>query len=337
VTRTVPANPPSTPGPPPEVVRITHDLVPAAARRLVQQQGQDIDEAARRLVTSAPIHGIDLTLAWGVLGHDARGNILVRQVCMGVPGSGRTAMLFLSEPFPDGDPGGEAVSRVERIACINALCAYLGQEMPSRVRLAQSLPEPGESWAIRALEGAAFVNVGNLAYLRKPAGPANAQAPSWPEGVVVRRFDQLGDDRERILIEALERTYIDTLDCPELCGLRDVRDVLASHRATGSFDPALWWVVFSGTQPEGCALMNRCPEQRSIELVYLGLGPALRGKGLARSLLVFAIAHAARGTTAWPVTCAVDARNAPALGLYKGLGFSGFARRVAFVRPTPAC
>ncbi|MBK9189195.1 MAG: GNAT family N-acetyltransferase [Phycisphaerales bacterium] len=333
MTRTIPANRPPAPQPSPEVVRITHDLVPAAARRLVQQQGQEIDEAARRLVASAPIHGIDLTFAWGTLGHDAKGVPHVRQVCMGVPGSGRTAMLFLSEPMPGGDPGGVSAARTERIACIDALCAHLGQERPNRVRLAQSLPEPGEAWAIQALTDAGFVKVGDLAYLRKPAGTASTEVPAWPEGVRVVRLDQIEGDREAVLIGALERTYIDTLDCPELCGLREVRDVLASHKATGTFDPSLWWVVYSGTQPEGCALMSRCPEQRSIELVYLGLGPALRGRRLARPLLSFAIGHAARGTTLWPVTCAVDARNAPALRLYQGLGFARFASRVALVRP----
>ena len=87
------------------------------------------------------------------------------------------------------------------------------------------------------------------------------------------------------LLEALESSYQDTLDCPELCGLRETPDVLDSHRSTGVFDPALWWMVHVNGQARGCALFNRCPEQRTIELVYLGLSPELRGRGLGKWLL----------------------------------------------------
>ena len=34
--------------------------------------------------------------------------------------------------------------------------------------------------------------------------------------------------------------------------------------------------------PAGCMLLNRCPEQRVVELVYIGLAPGLRGRGLSR-------------------------------------------------------
>ena len=153
-----------------------------------------------------------------------------------------------------------------------------------------------------------------------------------PEDVELRRA---GDVRERAsreaLARALERSYIDTLDCPELCGLRAIDDVIESHRATGHYDPALWWVVYRADQPEGALLLSPFPDQGSVELVYLGLGPSLRGRGLGKLLMVRAI-DAARRSGAMDMTCAVDMQNLRALRLYAGLGFRSIDRRVALVR-----
>lgn len=333
MTRTVPANPPSPQPAAPRPVRVSQDLFHAAAARLVSQLGPDIDLAAKRLVSIAPSHGIDLSLAWATLDP---GGSRVRQVCLGVPGSGRTAMLFISEPGPEGDPGGPNAALAERVACIHEVCAHFARDAGGRVRLAQALPDPGERWTIDALGAAGFTKVGDLAYLRRPAMPVPGEHdadPAWPDGLTLTRFDQLAGERDATLIRALERTYIDTLDCPELCGLRAARDVLASHRATGVFDPALWWVLLDEGRPEGCVLLNRCPEQRTVELVYLGLGPTLRGSGLAGKLLCFSLARGRAANPGWTTTCAVDERNAPALKLYRALSFEAFARRVALVRP----
>ena len=82
--------------------------------------------------------------------------------------------------------------------------------------------------------------------------------------------------------KALERSYVDTLDCPELCGLRVVDDVLESHRSVGVFDPGMWWLVMAEDEPEGCMLLSACPEQNAVELVYLGISPRLRAGDWAR-------------------------------------------------------
>ena len=53
-----------------------------------------------------------------------------------------------------------------------------------------------------------------------------------------------GADKERagIFERAIERSYEQSLDCPELSELRTVQDALAGHRAAGTFDASLWWV-----------------------------------------------------------------------------------------------
>jgi ribosomal protein S18 acetylase RimI-like enzyme len=156
----------------------------------------------------------------------------------------------------------------------------------------------------------------------------------WPPGVRVDTFDHLPrETRDAVLIDAMTRTYEDTMDCPELCGLRETADVLESHRAAGRFDPAMWFIVYWHDQPHGCMLLNRAPESRSVELVYVGLSPELRGKGLASRLLRIGI-NRCRGAGDW-LTCAVDRRNTPALWLYQRQGFLTVSERRAFVRPVP--
>ncbi|MBM4108644.1 MAG: GNAT family N-acetyltransferase [Phycisphaerae bacterium] len=327
------------------IVRIGPDLLPAAARRLVPQRSSDVSAAARRFIDSAASHGIDLSLVWGALGEPGGGQggeAVVRQAVLAVPGTGRTVAFFVSEPPAGGDSDRAEAAR-ERSSLLEHACAWLAANMAGRVCLAQMLPEPRDAWAPPALEGAGFRCVGSLKYMRRPArlldGERGAADPEWPDGVRVERFDRIGGgrDAEGDLVRALDRSYIGTLDCPELCGLRPTRDILESHRSTGVWDPALWWVAYLDDQPEGCLLMARCPETASSELVYLGLSPALRGKGVGPRLLALGVralcTPTPQGSPGVELVCAVDRRNTPALRLYERAGFRGYAERVAYVRP----
>ena len=163
------------------------------------------------------------------------------------------------------------------------------------------------------------------------------QRTPLPSDVRVESVHALGDIatwRERMEC-ALEASYVDSLDCPELYGVRDTADVLDSHLATGQWNPSLWWLVERAQSALGVALFNPLGDGVGCELVYVGLGPELRGLGLGRTLLWKGIAAcAARGMR--EMTCAVDRRNAPAMRLYESLGFREFARREAFVRKLAA-
>lgn len=332
-------------GPVTAAIRIPPELELAAASRLTAESTAEArQEAGRRLVAAAGQHGIDLTLLWGTVASDGEGCAArVRQVCLAVPGAGKTAMLVLSGPHADdrgmfGDP---AVQRAERAASIaRALrgLADLNRERGESIVVAQALPDPGELWAVLAFLDAGFTRVADLQYLKRPLPgpplPSGAAHPVWPEGVTVRTVRGVGEgepDRE-LLIEALERSYEDTLDCPGLCGVRRAGDVLDSHRATGRWDGRRWRLVFAEGRPQGCLLLSHCPEQGSVELVYLGLSKALRGRGMGRALLGQGLARLGP-IDADHVACAVDMRNTPALRVYERLGFAPFASRVALVKP----
>jgi ribosomal protein S18 acetylase RimI-like enzyme len=318
----------------PHAVRISPDLALAAATRLVSQASNDIESAARRLVASAPTHGIDLSLIWATL-ETYRSKKRVRQACLAVPGAGRTAMLFVSEPAPGGDFGDPRQAVAERTAVLEAACDHLGQEPSKRVQIAQALPDPSEPWFVQALVDGGFTNVGHLAYLRRPAGAVGRLKPyTLPEGIALTRVSDLPKSRvEPLLVEAMNRSYEDTMDCPELCGLRATKDILASHRDTGTYDPETWWLIYKDAQPQGCALFSPVPDAGSAELVYLGLSPQIRGLGLGRHLLAMGLEEMRARHASWPMTLAVDRRNKPALHLYGSFGFRSFGERIAFVKP----
>ncbi len=320
-----------------QTCQIPHSLRLSAAERLVSAHGRR--EAAKRLIASASNHGIDLDLMWGVIGQDAPTSPLkVRQVTLAVLGSGRTAMIFLSNPETKGVLGPIATQTDEISASIKGALAGLQAYAPDQVALAQTLIEPEHTWAHSACTDAGMISVGQLDYMRKTIVKAAPQAPTpdWPSGIEVRPIRTLdpnaNDSDYQSLITALEGSYEETLDCPELCGLRSMDDVVESHKATGEFDPSRWHLIFKDGHPAGCCLLTHIPQSNSVELVYLGISPQARGLGLGRCVLAYAIdGLGAIGIN--EVTCAVDNRNAPAISIYKSLGFSRFDARVGFVSP----
>lgn len=238
----------------------------------------------------------------------------------------------------------------ERVACILAATDALSDpadaglpfDQASTPVIAQALLETKEHAGLAAFIDAGYLRVGQLAYLRANTTAATADnnhlqpVPTyWPTGIRVLPLADLPEpDRDKAIIQALERTYEGTLDCPELCGLRSTADVLDSHKSVGEFDPALWWIVMHDDQPAGCSLLNVNPPLQAAELVYFGLSQSIRGKGLASPLLRLSMAAACRSkrATIKSVLCAVDLRNTPALRLYKRAGFEQTQVRIPLIR-----
>jgi ribosomal protein S18 acetylase RimI-like enzyme len=322
----------TAPGASPKAVRIPQSLRQSACERLVT--GPDHQHAARNLISSAPIHGIDLDLLWGVVIQNEPNLPQVRQTCLAVLGAGKTAMLFHSSPESNRALGTKKTQRDEISACISACLRDLGA-MPQRARLVQCLIEPRHSWAREVFLNAGMISVGELAYLRlgiASTSPNANQEPKWPAGVSVRPFTNIerGSPERDALTKALESSYAETLDCPELCGLRSLDDVIDSHQATGQFYPSHWLLIEIHGEPIGCCLLSHIPATNSIELVYLGIGPKGRGLGLGRTVLAHGIDRL-RHLNVHEVTCAVDTRNEPALRIYQSLGFVQFDTRLGFV------
>jgi mycothiol synthase len=139
------------------------------------------------------------------------------------------------------------------------------------------------------------------------------------------------EQRQEAFKAILQASYEQTLDCPGLLGVRELDDVLAGHKSTGQFDPAMWTLLVEGDEPAGVALFNRLDELNGAELVYLGLPQRSRGKGYGSLLVRRGLAQCAN-IGASTVSLAVDQSNDPAVRLYRRLGFYRVARKRAMTK-----
>ena len=132
--------------------------------------------------------------------------------------------------------------------------------------------------------------------------------------------------------QLVDRTYVHTLDVPELNGIRDSHNTLAGYAACLPPEPRPWWLLRNPNGDNiGCLLL--CPYSDFAELVYVGLVPESRGKGYAFTIMQFAHQWALqRGLHR--MVLAVDHRNEPAMKLYQSLGYDTFGSVTAWMRST---
>ena len=308
-------HPPEDEEPESRIVQVGPAQQLEAVQRLVAV-GSPSDRAnAQRFMHYAKTNEIVLDAMWGRVDREGR----IVQTVLAVPNPGRTAMVFASHP---GSP--------QEVPSLGKLIDHAAGHLATQdVHLAQLLLEPDESLERQAALAGGFSELASLTYLQRPVSKRTLPAsPQWCDGAVTEAYvEHLSDD----FLSAVIATYQDTLDCPKLFGLREPQDILAGHRATGKFDPSLWTLLRVDAKPVGVVLLNPFPEQRTIELVYLGLAPVVRGRGFGRQLLRHAL-RLLHGRRERIVTLAVDEQNAPALRIYRAEGFRDELRRVALIR-----
>lgn len=191
-------------------------------------------------------------------------------------------------------------------------------------KLAQALLAPRDVSLAAPLERNGFTHVTGLWYLRHPLRP---RTEIGGDSLTYQTYDQCD---AAIFHRTLLETYTDTLDCPELGGVRTLEEVIAGHRGQGSFDPGRWWLAWQERRPVGVLLLTELPEAEGLDLSYLGIVPAARRRGIGTTLTEKALREAElRG--AMQLTLAVDARNLPAWQLYRALGFEAFERREVYL------
>lgn len=154
--------------------------------------------------------------------------------------------------------------------------------------------------------------------------------PELPLNLPSLSFDETSNGER--FARVLEATYEGTLDCPELnAGERTGRNALEGHKLAGQFDARGWRLFQQDGQDIGLVLLTQHVPDPIWEVIYLGVVPSARGRGLGRVLLIdslrYALAHGA-----WEMVLGVDARNSPAIALYEQLGFTQMERRLVHAR-----
>lgn len=182
--------------------------------------------------------------------------------------------------------------------------------------IGQCLLEPGQTDDRAALVRSGFPYLTDLVFMQRSL--ADVQFPASTSDLEAVVFDPADNAPE--FAAMLERTYHGTRDCPELDGVRSGSEALASHRTAGAFDPSRWWLFRSGGENVGVLLMTDHPEQQAWEVVYLGIVPEARGRGLGRTVLTYGL-QAAQSAGRASVMLAVDVRNSYARKIYEQAGF----------------
>lgn len=175
------------------------------------------------------------------------------------------------------------------------------------------------------LKNAGFSPLARLRYLLSPARDFPRELPASDLSFVpVTSWDA------KEFAEIVEETYIGTLDCPELNGIRETEDVLAGYRAAGVYSPDLWFVITHENEPVGCLVLTDHPDFDQLELVYMGLIPRFRGHGWGREAVRYA-QWMARIRKRSGLLLAVDTRNTPAVHVYESLGMQPLEERDIFL------
>lgn len=127
-------------------------------------------------------------------------------------------------------------------------------------------------------------------------------------------------DRRVLFANVLYRTLHGSLDAPEVPICHDPERLMLSFEERGAFDREDFVLALEGGEPGGILLLSAV-EEETLEILYVGVAPELRGRGMGRMLMQRSLWRASERGAA-QIKAFVDARNTPALVLYEKLGFS---------------
>ena len=275
-----------------EVITVPESRRVEALRHLLEGHSTT---AIRRLEASGRIHADCL---WAI----ERPSGMYQSVALALPNAGRTATIVASRPRNRDEIALAArVIKAAKTAC---------QSRP--IDLLQSLLSPTDALSLEAFQTASFDFLADLHTLRVQIG-AKPKHTQLPDGLCLAAAS---DD---VLVDIMNKTYEDTLDCAPLRGKRRTQDILDGHRSGGRVHPELVQILTRNGAPIGCVIVT-CGPQSVADLAYIGLIPSARGEGLGEVVLRHIMVRAAhRGARS--MRLAVDDVNEPARALYGRLGF----------------
>lgn len=232
---------------------------------------------------------------------------------------GRMAFLWPPVLHP-GESGTLAAEELLRTAA--------GRLDAAGVVVTQCLLEKDDAVGREVLNASGFPYSTDILLLSRPVDDLEDLPAALDESLTIRAYDLSSHDEFKAVIE---RTYIDTLDCPGLSSCRSAEDALTSYRAASNFDGALWQLGCIDGKGVGVLLEQEHRERLAREIVYLGIVPEARRKGLGRALLVRSL-NAANAAGIESCEVAVDSENRYALNLYRALGFEEQRRFAVHLR-----
>jgi len=229
---------------------------------------------------------------------------------------GNTTTFLVTEPKTEGE--------VEKITKL--IQASIETLKNRKIGLAQTVMETQQQLLFKAYENAGFHKLSILTYMERSKSAGVPLPPSTD--VLFVSMEQTSDE---VLQTTLENTYIGSLDCPKIHGLREIQDIVEGHRNQGLYDAQLWTIAQLEDEPVGVLLLSPLPEATCMELSYLGIIPSARGKGIGDALMSLAVKQSSEYGLP-RIVLAVDCANSPATLLYKRWNFHTTRHRLSMIR-----
>ena len=229
---------------------------------------------------------------------------------------GRTAVTW-----PPAVVAGESIQTLDSL-----MEATLGRLADENVRVVHAVLDFATPDDNALLLRAGFERLADMIYLVSETRHFPADQPEGP-----LEFESYTPSNHDRLAAVVDATYEDTLDCPELNGVREIEDILSGYQATGDFQPELWMIVCHENRDLGCLLLADHAQHNNCELVYMGILPDTRGTGWGVMIARYA-QWITRQLNRPRLVLAVDEANLPARNLYASMGFYGWDRRSVYLK-----
>ena len=184
-----------------------------------------------------------------------------------------------------------------------------------------------EQMKIRSLEKSNFIFIGNLLFLS--GNTQNFKNHSNPK-ISIKKLPLTNKE---IVFKIFQKTIKKTLDFPKLNTFRSPKDLIEGYLHMSHNDKSLWLIAYLKSSPVGIAIASKHPNEKNVDIHYLGVVPEARKKGVGSALLNSLLKKSlAIGCDQAFLSC--DAGNTVARRLYEQNKFSIESEKLAFVLPT---
>ena len=279
---------------------------------LATEDGLAGDEAVLDFLAFALQRKIDVNQIW-----IAETGSRIVWALLPIASPGRTMLLFTPSRIPNATPIQSARQLTERV------CSHWSDQ---GMHMAQFLLDPKERSVQELYVSCGFEVLAELIYLQRAVREAPAAA--FPAEFELTTYSP---QTHAAFAQAILKSYQGSLDCPLLNGRRNIEDVIGGHKAVGGFDPSQWYLAGERGQPLAVLILSPAQHSDSVELVYLGVAPEARKRGLGDAMMRLALSSVLRLERS-ELSLAVDSKNTPALRLYYRHGMKRVSSRIAMVR-----
>jgi len=255
--------------------------------------------------------------------------------------AGAATLLALQSMSPEG--ACQVVQPlIDRLSALGTTFIQAGCDDDEQGQLLQAAGfQPLAEMMLMSLEADRFPPAPSITPPLKSSETSGESVDAANESASWVKIDQLGNplggEGRQIFCDVAINTFIETRDCARLGEFRTPEDIIRGYLESPTFNPAMAGLLKVQGRWAGCLILSphgngevpgngevitsESPHFKgSIELAYMGLVPAFRGRGLGRVLLAETIA-ASRAAGANRIVLAVDRENHPAAAIYRGMGW----------------